>query len=108
MHSRGDVAERVTNALVEIGPSVFQGGVTSLLGVVLCLAGGCKSIVMFGVLTIMVVIFGLWYGLVVLPLLLMAWGNNLTQKSPMVSWNALGFFAVPVLFAMKCAWCFEQ
>ena len=34
LHSRGSKAERMHHALVEIGPSIFNGGATSVIGVV--------------------------------------------------------------------------
>ena len=80
IHCRGTKYERCTTALTEIGPSVINGGITTLLGVLLCLAGGAKSIVMFGAMGIIVVLCGLWQGLIVLPVLLTLMGDKVSMK----------------------------
>ena len=108
LHSRGTPNQRVAAALIEIGPSVLQGGITSLLGVILCLAGGSKTIQMFGVMSIMVVVFGQLQGLIMLPIMLTGMGRLITMKAPTVGWPTMGFFAVPVIFTMQCAWCFSS
>jgi len=106
LHCRGTKYERINTALTEIGPSIVNGGITSIIGVLLCLAGDAKSIVMFGGMAIMVVIFGLFQGLVVLPVLLAVMGHKISQKGYMMA-NPMGFaFLGVIIWSMDCAWCF--
>jgi len=106
MHCPGTKVERITTAITEIGPSIINGGMTSILGVLLCLAGGAESIVLFGVMAIMVVIFGLFQGMVVLPATLMVVGDGIDQKGFMVAVPSIGFFVL-IIFMAKCAWCID-
>ena len=107
MHCAGDREQRVRTAMTEIGPSVVNGGVTSAIGVLLCLAGQAKMIVMFGVIVLAVVALGLFHGLIVLPATLAIVGDLVSQKSQMVALTSMAFL-VPVLFTMQCAWCFNS
>ena len=106
MHAPGTEEERIRAAIGEIGPSIINGGMTSILGVLLCLAGGAESMVLFGAMTIMVVLFGLFQGLLVLPATLLYVGRIIDQKSYMVALPSLGFFIL-IIFSAKCAWCID-
>ncbi len=68
--------ERAIDALVTIGPAILNGGVTTFLALVfLGFSNSYGYIVMFKVFSLSV-IFGLWHGLVFLPVLLTVVGGG--------------------------------
>jgi predicted RND superfamily exporter protein len=62
LHSRGSKAERMHHAFVEIGPSILNGGVTSIIGVVVFAGVPSTSMRAFRYLSILTVVFGLFQG----------------------------------------------
>ena len=70
----GDRLERTINALISIGPAVLNGGLTTFLALALCsMSTGHVFLTFFKVFTLTVV-FGLYHGLVVFPVVLATLG----------------------------------
>jgi len=106
LHSRGSKAERMHHALVEIGPSIFNGGMTSIIGVIVFAGMPSASMRAFCYLSVLTIIFGLFQGLMVLPSILLMVGDKITQKSGMAGPAGLAFLPV-LLFVMDCSWCLK-
>ena len=69
-----DRNERVEKTLVNIGPAVLNGGLTTFLALALCsMSTGHVFLTFFKVFTLTVV-FGLYHGLVVFPVVLATLG----------------------------------
>ncbi|XP_061175023.1 protein patched homolog 1-like isoform X2 [Saccostrea echinata] len=66
----GDRNERVRATLVEMGNPVFSGGFSTFLAFILLAAGKSYVFITFFQIFLLVVIFGLFHGLVYLPVLL--------------------------------------
>ena len=108
MHVGGTARERVRSAVIEIGPSVCHGGMTTLIGVSLCLVAESKAIFMFGAMAIMVVIFGLFHGLFVLPTALSLLGFRVNQKSKSCNLIFILVAGVAIFGTVRCAVCHSQ
>ena len=70
MHVKGEGKggdERLQEALVSIGPAVLKGGFTTLLGVLLLSQAGSSVFRMFFKMLFLTVVFGMTYGIVVMP-----------------------------------------
>jgi len=77
--SKGDRLEKTTSALLSIGPAVLNGGLTTFLALALCsLSTGHVFLTFFKVFTLTVV-FGLYHGLVVFPVILATFGPQSEQ-----------------------------
>ena len=61
---------RIQNTLLQVGPAVFYGGLSTLLAVVLLAASDYYPFVVFFKVFLLVVVFGLFHGLVFLPVIL--------------------------------------
>jgi len=67
--------ERARDALKEMGRPIFQGGISSLLGLVLLYIGASSYIfVVFAALLMCVIVLGLLHAIFVLPVLLSLFG----------------------------------
>merc|ERR1711902_351109 len=66
----GNRREKTVKSLVTIGPAVFNGGVTTFLALLLCSGSTSHTFVTFFKVFVLTVIFGLYHGLVLLPVLL--------------------------------------
>ena len=78
----GNRLERTINALISIGPAVLNGGLTTFLALALCsLSTGHVFLTFFKVFTLTVV-FGLYHGLVVFPVVLATLGPAQQSQSP--------------------------
>ena len=56
--------------MLQVGPAVFYGGLSTLLAVVLLAASDYYPFVVFFKVFLLVVVFGLFHGLVFLPVML--------------------------------------
>ena len=56
--------------MLQVGPAVFYGGLSTLLAVVLLAASDYYPFVVFFKVFLLVVVFGLFHGLVFLPVIL--------------------------------------
>ena len=78
----GNRLERTITALVSIGPAVLNGGLTTFLALALCsMSTGHVFLTFFKVFTLTVV-FGLYHGLVVFPVVLATLGPEQESQSP--------------------------
>jgi predicted RND superfamily exporter protein len=68
--AKGSRKARAVQAVATIGPAVFNGGVTTLLALVLLGASTSHVFVTFFKVFVLTVVFGLFHGLVLLPVLL--------------------------------------
>ena len=64
------VFSRIQNTLLQVGPAVFYGGFSTLLAIVLLGASDYYPFVVFFKVFFLVVVFGLFHGLVFLPVIL--------------------------------------
>jgi len=72
--AHGNRRERTHEAITSIGPAVFNGGLTTFIALVLCsMSTGHVLLTFFKVFTL-TVLFGLFHGLVLLPVLLSIMG----------------------------------
>ena len=69
-HSNFSFLDRIQNTLLQVGPAVFYGGLSTLLAVVLLAASDYYPFVVFFKVFLLVVVFGLFHGLVFLPVML--------------------------------------
>jgi len=79
----GNRQEKVEDALIKIGPAVLNGGITTFLALVLLGASTSHIFVTFFKVFVLTVLFGLFHGLVFLPVLLSLVGpvENLESQS---------------------------
>lgn len=76
----GDRLEKTRSALLSIGPAVLNGGLTTFLALALCsLSTGHVFLTFFKVFTL-TVLFGLYHGLVVFPVILATLGPQSAQS----------------------------
>ena len=66
----GTKRERATAALVDMGPAVLNGGVSTLIAFILLLSSDSYFFLTFFKIFFLTVLFGVWHGLVLLPVLL--------------------------------------
>ena len=74
--STGTRLERTLNSLEKIGPAVFNGGLTTFLALVFCGVSTSHTFVTFFKVFVLTVVFGVYHGLVLLPVLLSLLGPN--------------------------------
>lgn len=75
--------DRIQNTLLQVGPAVFYGGLSTLLAVVLLAASDYYPFVVFFKVFLLVVVFGLFHGLVFLPVMLALVGpSHLADTDP--------------------------
>ena len=67
---KGSKKDRAVAAIATIGPAVFNGGVTTLLALVLLGASTSHVFVTFFKVFVLTVLFGLYHGLVFFPVIL--------------------------------------
>ena len=85
----GDRLERTINALITIGPAVLNGGLTTFLALALAaFSTGHVLFTFFKVFTLTVV-FGLYHGLVVFPVLLVTLGPLQSSSTPSISFSSV-------------------
>merc|ERR1711915_732265 len=79
----GNRKEKVEDALIKIGPAVLNGGITTFLALVLLGASTSHIFITFFKVFVLTVLFGLFHGLVFLPVLLSLIGpvENLEKQS---------------------------
>ena len=73
---------RIQNTLLQVGPAVFYGGLSTLLAVVLLAASDYYPFVVFFKVFLLVVVFGLFHGLVFLPVVLALVGPSHLADDP--------------------------
>ena len=85
----GNRLEKTTSALQSIGPAVLNGGLTTFLALALCsMSTGHVFLTFFKVFTLTVV-FGLYHGLVVFPVILATLGPESEESStPSISFSS--------------------
>jgi len=66
----GTKRERAQAALVDMGPAVLNGGVSTLIAFILLLTSDSYFFLTFFKIFFLTVLFGVWHGLVLLPVLL--------------------------------------
>jgi Niemann-Pick C1 protein len=69
--------ERARDALSSMGPAVFHGGFSTFLGIVILIKAQTVAAFSFFKIFTLVVIFGLFHGLIFLPVLLSIFGPDL-------------------------------
>ena len=74
--STGTRLERTLNSLEKIGPAVFNGGLITFLALVFCGVSTSHTFVTFFKVFVLTVVFGVYHGLVLLPVLLSLLGPN--------------------------------
>ena len=67
---QGSKSERAVSAVEAIGPAVLNGGVTTFLALVLLAGSTSHTLLTFFKVFVLTVVFGLFHGLVLLPVLL--------------------------------------
>ena len=68
--AQGSKSERAVSAVEAIGPAVLNGGVTTFLALVLLAGSTSHTFLTFFKVFVLTVVFGLFHGLVLLPVLL--------------------------------------
>merc|ERR1719370_1430814 len=68
--AKGSKSERAVSAVESIGPAVLNGGVTTFLALVLLAGSTSHTFLTFFKVFVLTVVFGLFHGLVLLPVLL--------------------------------------
>ena len=66
----GSRLERAVRSVETIGPAVLNGGVTTFLALIVCSGSTSHTFVTFFKVFVLTVVFGLYHGLVLLPVLL--------------------------------------
>ena len=66
----GSKRERAHAALVDMGPAVLNGGLSTLIAFILLLSSDSYFFLTFFKIFFLTVLFGVWHGLVLLPVLL--------------------------------------
>jgi predicted RND superfamily exporter protein len=66
----GTKRERAHAALVDMGPAVLNGGLSTLIAFILLLSSDSHVFSSFFKIFMLVVLFGVWHGLILLPVLL--------------------------------------
>jgi len=70
----GNRLEKTLRSIETIGPAVFNGGLTTFLALTLCGGSTSHTFITFFKVFVLTVIFGLYHGLVLLPVLLSLFG----------------------------------
>ena len=71
---------RIQNTLLQVGPAVFYGGLSTLLATVLLAGSDYYLFVAFFKVFFLVVVFGLFHGLVFLPVILCTVGPTHAEE----------------------------
>ena len=74
--SKGTKIERTKNGFIKIGPAVLQGGFTTFLAVVFVCNSQSHSYITFFRVNSLTVLFGLFHGLLFLPIILLLFGPD--------------------------------
>jgi len=72
--AHGSRLEKTLRSIETIGPAVFNGGLTTFLALTLCGGSTSHTFVTFFKVFVLTVVFGLYHGLVLLPVLLSLFG----------------------------------
>jgi len=90
--AHGNRLEKTLRSIETIGPAVFNGGLTTFLALTLCGGSTSHTFITFFKVFVLTVIFGLYHGLVLLPVLLSLFGpvdqsskNNAIQPGASIS-----------------------
>jgi len=91
----GSKKERAQAALVDMGPAVLNGGVSTLIAFILLLSSDSYFFLTFFKIFFLTVLFGVWHGLVLLPVLLSLIGPEAylsarSSKDPETAVGSLG------------------
>ena len=78
----GSRKEKAVEAVATIGPAVFNGGVTTLLALVLLGASTSHVFVTFFKVFVLTVLFGLFHGLIFFPVILSLLGPINKEEEP--------------------------
>jgi len=83
----GSRKEKTIKSLETIGLAVFNGGVTTFLALTMCAGSTSHTFVTFFKVFLLTVLFGLYHGLILLPVLLSLCGplNNISEVVPVES-----------------------
>jgi len=79
--SEGSKLERAKNSLRKIGPAVTNGGMTTFLSVIVLCGSQTHVFITIFKIFFLTVVFGLFHGVVLLPVLLCYIGPSKTEKS---------------------------
>ena len=85
MVAKGSRKEKAMKAVTTIGPAVFNSGVTTFLALLLCSLSSSHVFITFFKVFCLTVVFGLFHGLVLFPVILSLTGPIDTAKSPATS-----------------------
>jgi len=80
MVAKGSRHDRAVGAVTSIGPAVFNGGFTTFLAIVLCSLSYSHVFMTFFKVFILTVMFGLFHGLLLFPVVLSLVGPQKVQK----------------------------
>ena len=79
--SKGKRKERAINGFVAIGPAILHGGITTFLAIVFLAFSESHVFVTFFKMISLTVVFGLYHGLLFLPVMLILVGTNNVEVS---------------------------
>ena len=85
MVAKGSRRDKAVMAVTAIGPAVFNSGVTTFLALVLCSLSSGQVFITFFKVFCLTVVFGLFHGLVLFPVLLSLTGPTNTIESATTS-----------------------
>ena len=85
MVAKGSRQDKAVEAVASIGPAVFNGGFTTLLAVVLCSLSYSHVFLTFFKVFVLTVMFGLYHGLVLFPVVLATMGPLTEEPSQSTS-----------------------
>ena len=85
MVAKGSRRDKAVEAITAIGPAVFNGGITTFLALVLCSLSYSQVFITFFKVFLLTVVFGLFHGLVLFPVLLSLTGPTDTTESAATS-----------------------
>merc|ERR1712014_483030 len=70
MVAKGSRKDKAVEAVASIGPAVFNGGFTTFLAIILCSLSYSHVFLTFFKVFVLTVLFGLFHGLVLFPVIL--------------------------------------
>merc|ERR1712211_58419 len=87
LYSEGTRQERANNSIRLIGMAVLNGGITTFLALFFCSFSSAHVFITFFKVFLLTVLFGLYHGLILLPVLLSLCGplNNISEVVPVES-----------------------
>ena len=83
MTSRGERNERTANTMIKMGPAVFNGGFSTFLAFALLMTSKSHVFLVFFKIFFLVVVFGLYHGLIFLPVVMSLIGPASTGETAM-------------------------